>query len=166
MPFEPVNMPGSSGGEARTFLKENAGNPHVVMVTLNSFYTTPLTQPDLQIDITEFTPIACMAEDIFMLWVSKESGITSLEQFLEKARGEGGKWVMAGTGKSGEDNLLTNLMNQEYSLRMDYRAFKGGEVARTDLVEGELDRQQPVRTGRVLSGGEICAACGVHPGTA
>ncbi len=135
VPFEPVNMPGSSGGEALTFLKENAGNPHVVMVTLNSFYTTPLTQPDLQIDITEFTPIARMAEDIFMLWVAKDSGITSLEQFLEKAKGEGGKWVMAGTGKSGEDNLLTNLMNQQYGLRMDYRAFKGGGDVARELIE-------------------------------
>lgn len=135
VPFEPVNMAGGSGGEALTFLKQNNGNPHVVMVTLNSFYTTPLTQPDLDIDISKFTPIARMAEDIFMLWVARDSGITSLEQFLELAKDQGTNWVMAGTGKSGEDNLLTNLMNHEFGLRMEYRAFKGGGDVARELVE-------------------------------
>ena len=40
-PFIPINKPGGSGGEALRYLKDKAGDNHVVMVTLNSFYTTP-----------------------------------------------------------------------------------------------------------------------------
>jgi len=139
VPFEPVNMPGESGGEALTFMKENAGNPNVIMVTLNTFYTSPLTQPGLKIDISRFTPIARMAEDTFMLWVSKESGITSLDQFVKKTSAGGPKWVMAGTGKSGEDNLLTNLLNRTFKLKMNYKPFKGGGDVALSLAEGKTN---------------------------
>ena len=68
-PFVVINKGGGSGAEALRYLKDRAGDPHVVMATLNSYYTTPLRQPDLGVDIATFTPIARMAEDTFQLWV-------------------------------------------------------------------------------------------------
>ena len=41
-PFIPINKPGGSGGEALRYLKDKAGDDHIVMVTLNSFYTQSL----------------------------------------------------------------------------------------------------------------------------
>ena len=41
------------------------------MVTLNSFFTTPLRQPGLNIDIMKFAPVGRMAEDTFLLWGSQ-----------------------------------------------------------------------------------------------
>ena len=52
-------------------------------MTLNSFFTTPLRQPNLGVDITTFTPIAMMGVDPFVLWVHKDSGITTFEQWVE-----------------------------------------------------------------------------------
>ena len=40
-PFIPINKPGGSGAEALRYLKDKAGDNHKVLVTLNSFYTTP-----------------------------------------------------------------------------------------------------------------------------
>jgi len=45
-PFIPINKPGGSGGEALRYLQDKAGDDHVVLVTLNSFYTTPIIQED------------------------------------------------------------------------------------------------------------------------
>ena len=139
VPFEPVNMPSNSGGDALQFMKANSGNPHVVMVTLNSFFTTPLRQPKLGIDITTFAPIARMAEDTFLLWVTKDSGISNLDQFFKQASAKGPEWLMAGTGKGGEDNLLTNLLNQTYSLKMAYKPFKGGGAVAKELIEAKAN---------------------------
>ena len=55
-PFVPVNKPGGSGAEALVYLKGKQGDDHTIMVTLNSFYTTPLRQPGLGVDISTFTP--------------------------------------------------------------------------------------------------------------
>lgn len=135
VPFEPVNMPGESGAEALVHLKKNKGNPHVVMVTLNTFYTTPLSRPDLKIDILKYTPVARMAEDTFLLWVNKASNINSLEEFVKAAQAKGPKWVMAGTGTASEDNLLTDFLNDAYGLKMKYQPFKGGGRVAKELAE-------------------------------
>ncbi|MDJ0951543.1 MAG: tripartite tricarboxylate transporter substrate-binding protein [Alphaproteobacteria bacterium] len=138
-PFVPVNKPEKSGAEALTYLKKNKGNPHVILVTLNSFYTTPLRRPELKIDISTFTPIARMAEDSFVLWVQASTKIKSLEQFVSAAKQKGNGWVMAGTGKASEDNLLTSFLNSAYGLRMKYVPFKGGGRVAKELIEGRAD---------------------------
>ena len=68
-PFIPINKPGGSGAEALRYMQDKAGDNHTVMMTLNSFYTTPIIQPDLGVDPTKFTPIGLMAMDTFLLWV-------------------------------------------------------------------------------------------------
>ena len=90
-PLTPINKPGGSGAEALVHLKgKMASDPdHTIMVTLNSFYTTPLRQPKLEVDIAEFAPIARMAEDTFLLWVNKDSGIKSVEEFVTAAKAAG-----------------------------------------------------------------------------
>ena len=127
-PLTPINKPGGSGAEALVHLKgKGSSDPdHTIMVTLNSFYTTPLRQPKLEIDIATFTPIARMAEDTFLLWVHKDSGITNVEEFVAAAKGAGNNWIMAGTGKLQEDQLLTDFLNAAYDLDMKYVPYKGG----------------------------------------
>ena len=125
-PLNPINKPGGSGAEALVHLK-NASDPnHTIMVTLNSFYTTPLRQPKLDVDISTFTPVARMAEDTFLLWVHKDSGIKNVEDFVKAAKAAGKDWVMAGTGKLQEDQLLTDFLNAAYGLDMKYVPYKGG----------------------------------------
>ena len=125
-PFIPVNKPGGSGAEALIHLKNKKDGDHTVMVTLNSFYTTPLRQPALDVDPLTFKPVARMAEDTFILWVHKDSGIKTIDDFVAAAKKEGSGWTMAGTGKGGEDDLLTAFLNKAYGLDMKYVPFKGG----------------------------------------
>lgn len=139
VPFEPINMPGENGAEALKHLEQNSGSSNVVMVTLNSFYTTPLQNSEIKTKITEFAPIARMAEDTFVLWVNKNSGIDSLEKFADAAKKKGKDWVMAGTGSASEDNLLTIFLNEEFGLSMSYRPFEGGGEVAKELAAGKCD---------------------------
>lgn len=139
VPFEPVNMPGDSGAEALKHLEENRGSSTIVMVTLNSFYTTPLQNSEIKTKITDFAPIARMAEDTFILWVNKASGIDSLDKFVTAAKKKGQNWVMSGTGTMQEDNILTLFLNEEFGLSMSYRSFEGGGEVAKDLATGKCD---------------------------
>jgi len=125
-PLVPTNKPGGSGAEALVHMK-SAGDPdHTIMVTLNSFFTTPLRQPGLEVDIMKFAPVGRMAEDTFLLWVHKDEGITDFEGFLKEAKARGKKWVMGGTGKNSEDNIITDFLNGQFGLEMKYIPYKGG----------------------------------------
>ncbi|MDZ4841144.1 MAG: tripartite tricarboxylate transporter substrate-binding protein [Hyphomicrobium aestuarii] len=138
--FEVVNMPADSGAEALATLKKRAGDPHVLMFTLNSFYTTPLERPQIAVDIAQFSPVARMAEDVFALWVhSDRNDIVTIEDFVKAAKAKGKAWIMAGTGKGAEDNLLTDFLNAQYGLEMTYQSYGGGgEVAKL-LAEKKAD---------------------------
>ena len=133
-PFVPVNKAGGSGAEALIHLQSKKGDDHTVMVTLNSFYTTPLRQPALGVDPLSFTPIGRMAEDTFLLWVNADTDIASVDDFVKAAKAKGRDWIMAGTGKGQEDQLLTNFLNQAYGLEMKYVPYKGGGRVAKELA--------------------------------
>ncbi len=135
VPVIPVNKPGGSGAEALVYMKGKKGDDHTIMFTLNSFYTTPLRQPALGVDITEFTPVMRMAEDTFCLWVNTDKkDINSVDDFVKAAKAAGKKWIMAGTGKASEDNLLTDYLNTTYGLDMKYVPYKGGGKVAKELA--------------------------------
>ncbi|MFT7674262.1 MAG: putative tricarboxylic transport membrane protein [Gammaproteobacteria bacterium] len=140
VPFTPVNKPGGSGAEALVHVNGKKGDNHTIMFTLNSFYTTPLRQPGLGVDITTFTPIARMAEDTFLLWVNSDrKDINNVADFVKAAKAKGKKWIMAGTGKNSEDNLLTDFLNTAYGLQMKYVPYKGGGKVAKELAGNNAD---------------------------
>jgi len=138
-PLTPINKPGGSGAEALVHLKQAKDPNHTIMVTLNSFYTTPLRQPALGVDITTFTPVARMAEDTFLLWVHKDSGIKNVDEFIKAAKAKGKNWIMAGTGSLQEDQLLTDFLNADYGLSMKYVPYKGGGKVAKQLAGKHAD---------------------------
>jgi len=140
VPVTPINKPGGSGAEALVYLQGKKGDNHTVMFTLNSFYTTPLRQPALGVDITTFTPIARMAEDTFLLWVNSDrKDINNVGDFVKAAKAKGSDWIMAGTGKASEDNLLTDFLNTAYGLSMKYVPYKGGGKVAKELAGNNAD---------------------------
>jgi tripartite-type tricarboxylate transporter receptor subunit TctC len=140
VPFTPVNKPGGSGAEALVHVNGKKGDNHTIMFTLNSFYTTPLRQPGLGVDISTFTPIGRMAEDTFLLWVhSDRKDITDIPSFVKAAKAKGSGWIMAGTGKNSEDNLLTDFLNTAYDLEMKYVPYKGGGKVAKELAGKNAD---------------------------
>ena len=138
-PLVPVNKSGGSGAEALIAAQGATDPDHTIMVTLNSFYTTPLRQPGLGVDVLEFAPVARMAEDTFLLWVHADTGITSFEQWLDVARERGNKWVMGGTGSNSEDNIITDFLNTNYALDMKYIPYKGGGAVAKDVAGKQIN---------------------------
>lgn len=141
-PFVPVNKSGDSGAEALNYMQDDADPDHAVMVTLNSFYTTPIIMKDLQIDPMSFTPIGLMAIDTFLLWVPNTSAygnVTDLDSYVEAVKSEGGEWQMGGTGSGQEDSILTAMIEAEFGLQTHYVPFPGGGTVAEQLVRQNLD---------------------------
>lgn len=133
LPFLPVNKGGGSGAEALRYLKDKAGDPHVIMATLNSYYTTPLLS-DIGVDIAEFVPVARLAVDDFVLWVNADSGIKTLDEYVATVKKQGREFKMGGTGTNQEDSLVTAMIEQTFGLKHTYMPFQGGgDVAKALL---------------------------------
>ena len=134
-PFVPINKGGGSGAEALRYLKDRAGDPHIIMATLNSYYTTPLRNPGLGVDIANFTPIARMAEDTFQLWVNSDTSIKSVDDYIKTVKAAGAaNWKMGGTGKGQEDSLVTAMLEKKFGLKVTYVPYKGGGTVAKELI--------------------------------
>ncbi len=139
-PFIPINKPGGSGAEALRYLEDKAGDDHVVMMTLNSFYTTPIIQEDLGVDVTQFTPIGLMAMDTFLLWVNTDrEDITDLDSYVAAVKGAGLDWKVGGTGSGQEDSVLTAMMEAAFDYDVTYIPFPGGGTVAKNLVGNQID---------------------------
>ncbi len=139
-PFIPINKPGGSGGEALRYLKDKAGDDHVLMVTLNSFYTTPIIQKGLNVDPLTFTPIGRMALDTFLLWVNSDrKDITDLDSYVKAVKSEGKSWTVGGTGSGQEDSILTAMMEKEFGYKVTYIPFSGGGTVAKNLIGNHID---------------------------
>jgi len=139
VPLIPINKGGGSGAEALRYLKDKKGDPHVIMATLNSYYTTPLRNPGMGVNIENFTPVARLAEDTFVLWVSADSPIKSVDDYVKMVKDKGTAWKMGGTGTGQEDSLVTVMLEKAYGLKMTYVPFKGGGTVAKQLVGGHID---------------------------
>jgi len=137
-PLVPNNKGGGSGAEALIALKTASDPDHSILVTLNSFFTTPIRQPNLGIDIMTFTPVQMMGVDPFVLWVHKDSGITSFEQWLETVKGEDGNYLMGGTGKGQEDSIVIAWIEKNFGVKIKYIPYKGGGAVAKDLAGQQI----------------------------
>ncbi len=139
-PFIPINKPGGSGAEALRYLQDKAGDDHTVMMTLNSFYTTPIIQEELGVDVTTFTPIGLMAMDTFLLWVHTDrDDITDLDSYVAAVKGAGLDWKVGGTGSGQEDSVLTAMMEAAFEYDVTYIPFPGGGTVAKNLIGNQID---------------------------
>src|SRR6058998_2489035 len=102
-PVQPLNKEGASGAVAFTYIYDHKGDMHYIFVTLNSFFTTIITQK-LPYKATDFTPIANLALDPFFLWVNEDSPWKTAQDFVKAAQDK--SIVVAGTGSKQEDEAL------------------------------------------------------------
>lgn len=139
-PLVPINKKGGSGAEAMLYLRQKKGNPHVILVTLNSFFTTPRLRK-LPVSYKDLTPVYRLAMDTFILWVNAKSNIKTVGDWVKAVKAKKGKWTMGGTGKMQEDQLVTNMLQQAYGLQglITYVPFRGGGTVAKNLAGGHVD---------------------------
>jgi tripartite-type tricarboxylate transporter receptor subunit TctC len=129
VPITPVNMPGGAGAVTLAYLASKAGDPHFMSPTLNSVVTTSLQQQiPVMYPSEDLTPIALMAIDPFLLWVTTGS-YADWAAFRTACQAD--RLTGTGTGARTEDEIQINLIQQAAGCQ-PFRyvpASGGGEVA-------------------------------------
>ena len=137
-PFIVANRSGGAGAEGFLYVKGKAGDPHVITLTLDNLFTTPLAT-GVPFNWRDLTPVARLALDWFVLWVNAETPYKTAKQYLEAVKGKPGQFKMGGTGSAQEDQIITIQMEQAFGLKLAYVPFKGGGEVCTNLVGKHVD---------------------------
>jgi tripartite-type tricarboxylate transporter receptor subunit TctC len=136
-----VNKAGGAGAEGFLYVKEKKGDAHTLIITLSNLFTTPLAT-GTPFSWKDYTPVARMALDRFILWVNAETPYMTAKDYLAATKERSGKpsqMKMGGTGSKQEDQIITVLLEQALGVKMTYVPFKGGGEVCVNLVGKHVD---------------------------
>jgi tripartite-type tricarboxylate transporter receptor subunit TctC len=136
-PMVVVNKSGGAGAEGFLHVKGKKGDDHTLIITLSNLFTTPLAT-GTPFNWRDFTPVARLALDRFILWVNAETPYKSAKEYLTAVKGTGGM-KMGGTGSKQEDQIITVLLEQAQGVKFTYVPFKGGGEVCVNLVGKHVD---------------------------
>jgi putative tricarboxylic transport membrane protein len=135
----PINKAGGAGAEGVLDVKNAAGDPHKIIITLSNLFTTPLAT-GVPFNWRDLTPVQMLALDNFVLWVNAKTPYKSPKEYIAAVKAAGpGKMKMGGTGAKQEDQIITAAIEQGSGVKFTYIPFKGGGAVATQLVGGHVD---------------------------
>jgi putative tricarboxylic transport membrane protein len=133
-----LNKAAAAGGEAMIEIQKSAGDPHKLITTSSGIYMTPLATK-LPVSWRDFTPIAMMAQDDFVLWVNAQKPYKTAKDFVDAAKAATPPLKTGGNGSKREDNLLSVSMEQQAGIKLTYIPYQGGGPASVQLAGGHID---------------------------
>ena len=133
-----ISKSGGSGAEGFLYVKNAKGDPHKLIITLSNLFTTPLATGS-PFSWKDYTPIAMMALDEFVLWVNAKTDYKTPTAYIDAVKKAGGTMKMGGTGSRQEDQIITAAIEQKTGARFTYVPYKGGGEVCTQLVGGHID---------------------------
>ena len=157
----PINKSGGAGAEGFLDVKNSAGEPHKIIITLSNLFTTPLAT-NTPFNWRDLTPVQMLALDNFVLWVQADKPYRTAKDYVEAAKQAGpGKFRMAGTGAKQEDQIITVAIEQATGAKFTYVPFKGGGAVATQLVGGHVNStvNNPIEAVAHWRGGKLKPLC-------
>jgi len=137
-PLVVENKPGGSGGVGFAYVASKKSNPYYLMSAVTSFLTTPLMGKS-PVNYRNFTPIANLVFDEYMLVVRVDSKYKSIQDVVADAKANPKKLTIGGSAIGGADSISTRLLEQEAGIQLNYIVFNSGGEVNGALLGGHID---------------------------
>jgi tripartite-type tricarboxylate transporter receptor subunit TctC len=138
-PLVVINKAGGAGAEGFLDVKQSAGDPHKIIITLSNLFTTPLAT-GVPFNWKDMTPVAMLALDEFVLWVNSETPYKTAKDYLDAVKSApDGQFKMGGTGSKQEDQIITVALEKVTGKKFTYVPYKGGGEVAVQLVGKHVD---------------------------
>jgi tripartite-type tricarboxylate transporter receptor subunit TctC len=133
-----LNKGGGSGAEGFLYGKSPADDAHKLTFATNNEYLLPLIAK-LAWKGTDYTPVAAMAVDEFILWVNAKAPYKTAKEYIDAAKAKPDTFKMAGSQSKDTDQTLTSEITAATGARFLYVPFKSGGEAAVQLAGGHVD---------------------------
>ena len=159
-PIIVVNKPAAGGAEGMLEIQKSSGDPHKLITTSSGIFMTPMATK-LPLNWTDYTPIAMMAQDSFVLWVNAKSPYQNAGDLMAAAKKASPPMKVGGTSSKREDNLIVFAMEKAGSTKFAYIPHNSGGQASTQLSGGHVEAttNNPAEDSANWRGGETRPLC-------
>lgn len=133
-----VNKPAAGGAEGMLDIQKSQGDAHKLITTSSGIFMTPMATK-LPLNWKDYTPVAMMAQDSFVLWVNAKAPYQTVGDFLKAAKAAEQPLKMGGTSSKREDNLIVFAMEKAAGVKFAYIPHSSGGQATTQLAGGHIE---------------------------
>jgi tripartite-type tricarboxylate transporter receptor subunit TctC len=137
-PMVVLNEAGGAGAQGFLDVKNSKGDANKLIITLSNLFTTPLAT-GVPFSWKDFTPIAMLELDEFVLWVDADTPYKTAMQYIDAVKKTPNKFRMGGTGSKQEDQIITAAIEQKTGAKFIFVPYKGGGAVNEQLVGGHVD---------------------------
>ena len=134
-PIVVVNKGGGAGSEGFVHATGQP-NPYKVVFGTNNEYLLPLVNK-MGYSAEDFTPVAAMVFDEFLIWVNDKSPIKDAKDFVEAAKK--GELRVGGSQSKDMDQTVVSILSEAIGAKFTYIPFKSGGEAGIQLAGGHID---------------------------
>jgi putative tricarboxylic transport membrane protein len=133
-----VNKPAAGGAEGMLEIQKSVGDAHKLITTSSGLYMTPMATK-LPLNWTDYTPVAMMAQDSFVLWVNAKAPYQNAGDLMAAAKKASPPMKIGGTSSKREDNLIVFAMEKAGDTKFSYIPHTSGGQASTQLSGGHIE---------------------------
>ncbi len=133
-----VNKPAAGGAEGMLDIQKSAGDAHKLITTSSGLFMTPMATK-LPLNWLDYTPVAMMAQDSFLLWVNTKAPYKTAQEFMAAAKAAATPLKIGGTSSKREDNLIVYAMEKQGGAKFAYIPYTSGGQASTQLSGGHVE---------------------------
>ncbi len=159
-PMVVLNEGGGAGAQGFLDLKGSKGDASKIIITLSNLFTTPLAT-GVPFSWRDFTPVAMLALDEFVLWVNADTPYKTAGEYIDAVKKAPGKFKMGGTGSKQEDQIITAAIEQKTGAKFTYIPYGGGGTVAEQLVGKHVDStvNNPIEAVAQWRGGKLRPLC-------
>lgn len=152
--FVVVNKPGASGGVGFAYLNSKKGKDTFIS-NINSGQLMATVTNKAQHTLKDFTPLATLAIDNYLLVVNKNSEFQTFDDLIKAAQKQ--EINVAVTGVGSEGHLFTALVNKHAGVNFKIVSFQSGGEQITALLGNHVHAaiQKPNEILSLLESGEV-----------
>jgi tripartite-type tricarboxylate transporter receptor subunit TctC len=133
------NRAGAGGAIAADYVAKQPADGYTLFVAaLSQFGPVPLTQKVAYDPLRDFTPIANIAANGFVVAVNASVPVASLAEFVDYVKARPGKLNYGSGGAGSLTHLAAALVLQRAGLDMVHVPYKGGAPALADTLGGQV----------------------------
>lgn len=137
-PLVVENKPGGSGGIAFAYVASKKKDPYYMVTAVTSFLTTPL-MGRTPVGLSDFTPMANLAFDEYMLMVRSDSKYKTMKDLVADAKANPKKITVGGTQLGSSDSVCTYLLEKAAGIQLNYIVFNSGGEVNGALLGGHIN---------------------------
>lgn len=137
--FVVENRAGAGATIGTAYAGRRGQEGYTLLLADNAQAVAPAMFGQLSYDaVRDFAMAGFIGDSRVMLFASKSSGITSLQDLLQKAKAQPGKFAI-GTGQGSPSHLMTELFQARAGVKLQVIPYKGASAALADLMAGHID---------------------------